>query len=128
MQELGFEALDGEPCLLRKGDILILIYVDDCCITAPKKDQIDATKEDLNRTYDLKNIGPLREYLGFEIIRDRPNRKLFLHQTKYTKIMLERFGYHDANVVYTPILSSFKNPYPRPDANAEPEVTRLYQQ
>ena len=79
MRKLGFEAVDGEPCLLRKGSILILIYVDDCAIAAPTQAEIDTTKQQFSEACDLKSMGTIEGYLGFEIVRDRPNRRLYLH-------------------------------------------------
>ncbi|MBE3046501.1 hypothetical protein IMZ48_29025 [Candidatus Bathyarchaeota archaeon] len=121
-------AINGEPCLLQRGDVLILIYVNDYAIAAPTQAEIDTTREQLREACDLKNIGTIEGYLGFEIVRDRANRKLWLHQRKYVNSILERFGYENVSPVGTPAPSNFTQPYPLPDLNATEEVTKLYQQ
>ena len=56
-----------------------LIYVDDCAVAAPSDAEIDEVKEMLKQACELKSMGPVRDYLGFQIIRDRANKVLYLH-------------------------------------------------
>ena len=44
---------------------------------------------------------------GIEIQRDRPNRKLFISQSEYTKEILDRFGMIDSKHVATPMYRSY---------------------
>ena len=70
MRSLGFEPINREPCIMRKGSILVIIYIDDYAIAAPTKAEIAETREQLRRACNLKTISPLAKYLGFEIIRN----------------------------------------------------------
>ncbi|MBE3047287.1 hypothetical protein IMZ48_33160 [Candidatus Bathyarchaeota archaeon] len=80
IRALGFVPVDREPCIMRRGGVLVMIYVDNCAIACLKgTGEIAVVREQLREACGLKNIGPLANYLGFEIIRDRPNRTLYLH-------------------------------------------------
>ena len=122
MHSYGFSPIDGEPCILKNDTTgtLILLYVNDCALAAPTMNAIMRTQEALKEACDLKSMGPLKEYLGFQIVRNRVNRTLDVHQTKYASSTLERFGYLNLHPTKTPTPASFRNPYPRPDLDASP--------
>ncbi|CAI7845871.1 unnamed protein product, partial [Closterium sp. NIES-54] len=48
-------------------------------------------KELLEAAFDLREISPLVKYLGLEIVRYRPARKLWLHQQDYADKLCRRF-------------------------------------
>ena len=45
MRSLSFEPINREPCIMRKGRILVIIYVDNYAIAAPIKAEIAETRE-----------------------------------------------------------------------------------
>ena len=51
--------------MLRKGDIIILLYIDDCAIAALTNTNIDKVSTILAIACDLKSIGPIKDYLSF---------------------------------------------------------------
>ena len=51
--------------MLRRGNIIILLYIDDCAIAALTNAEIDEACDMLKKAYNLKAIGPINEYLGF---------------------------------------------------------------
>ena len=127
MKKMGFELVNGEPCILRKGDIYILLYVDDCLIAAPTLVETETITDQLRGACDLKNIGPLSQYLGFQITRDRANKKLYLSQETFATTMLERHGYLKLNGAKTSTLLSFVQLYLAPDLEAPEAITKEYQ-
>ncbi|CAI5460300.1 unnamed protein product [Closterium sp. Yama58-4] len=48
-------------------------------------------KELLEAAFELREISPAEKYLGLEIVRDRPARKLWLHQQGYADKLRRRF-------------------------------------
>ncbi|CAI7826727.1 unnamed protein product, partial [Closterium sp. NIES-53] len=48
-------------------------------------------KELLEAAFELREISPVVKYLGLEIVRDRPARKLWLHQQGYADKLRRRF-------------------------------------
>jgi hypothetical protein len=45
------------------------IYVDDIVITGDDEEEIKQLKEILSRTFEVKDLGPLRYFLGIEFAR-----------------------------------------------------------
>jgi hypothetical protein len=54
---------------------ILTIYVDDIVITGDDVEEIKRLKERLGRAFEVKDLGPLRYFLGIEI--DRSSKGLF---------------------------------------------------
>ncbi|KAK2075415.1 hypothetical protein P8C59_009544 [Phyllachora maydis] len=54
----------------------IVTYIDNCLFIGPDIGYITDLKKRLNKVYTLKDLGPAAYFLGMQIIRDRPNRRL----------------------------------------------------
>ncbi|KAK2074022.1 hypothetical protein P8C59_008259 [Phyllachora maydis] len=54
----------------------IVTYVDDCLFIGPNIGYITDLKKRLNKVYAIEDLGPAAYFLGVQIIRDRPNRRL----------------------------------------------------
>ncbi|KAK2066362.1 hypothetical protein P8C59_000191 [Phyllachora maydis] len=54
----------------------IVTYVDDCLFIGPDIGYITDLKKRLNKVYAIEDLGPAAYFLGVQIIRDRPNRRL----------------------------------------------------
>ena len=65
-------------------------------------------KEDLFKSFDMKDLGPARQILGMQILRDRKAKKLWLSQEKYIERVLERFSMKHVEPVNTPLAPHFK--------------------
>jgi hypothetical protein len=52
-------------------------------------------KEELCQVYKMHDLGPIKYILGIEVIRDRPNRTMYLSQRKHVGDVLERFQMTD---------------------------------
>ncbi|KAK2068031.1 hypothetical protein P8C59_002703 [Phyllachora maydis] len=59
----------------------IVTYVDDCLFIGPNIGYITDLKKRLNKVYAIEDLGPAAYFLGMQIIRDRPNRRLWLNQS-----------------------------------------------
>ncbi|KAK2066388.1 hypothetical protein P8C59_000217 [Phyllachora maydis] len=54
----------------------IVTYIDDCLFIGPNIGYITDLKKRLNKVYAIEDLGPAAYFLGVQIIRDRPNRRL----------------------------------------------------
>ena len=88
--------------------IILLLYVDDMLIVGQDAGVIGNLKNDLFKSFDMKNLGPARQILGMQIPRDRKAKKLWLSQEKYIERILERFNMKHAKPVNTPLGAHFK--------------------
>ncbi|KAK2075408.1 hypothetical protein P8C59_009537 [Phyllachora maydis] len=61
----------------------IVTYIDDCLFIGPNIGYITDLKKRLNKVYAIEDLGPAAYFLGVQIIRDRPNRRLWLNQSQY---------------------------------------------
>ncbi|KAK2074008.1 hypothetical protein P8C59_008245 [Phyllachora maydis] len=57
----------------------IVTYIDDCLFIGPNIGYITDLKKRLNKVYAIEDLGSTAYFLGVQIIRDRPNRRLWLN-------------------------------------------------
>ncbi|KAK2073388.1 hypothetical protein P8C59_007676 [Phyllachora maydis] len=57
----------------------IVTYIDDCLFIGPNIGYITDLKKRLDKVYAIEDLGPAAYFLGVQIIRDRPNRRLWLN-------------------------------------------------
>uniref|UniRef100_A0A1Y1KB38 Reverse transcriptase Ty1/copia-type domain-containing protein n=1 Tax=Photinus pyralis TaxID=7054 RepID=A0A1Y1KB38_PHOPY len=83
LEEAGIDRTDEEPCVFTDGKILVLVYVDDILILSPpqEQDSVDMLVKHLQDKYDLREED-FKWYLGIRVMRDRPNRKIYLCSAK----------------------------------------------
>ena len=77
------------------NDWLILIfYVDDILTAYASKHQsrMDKFESELLKKYEIRQLGEAKHFLGIRIIRDRPQRKLWLIQDSYIEKMAEKYN------------------------------------
>ena len=72
-------------------DALILLYVDDWLIPALSAGKITEIKKLLSQKYRMNNLGPIRQFLGLEILRPSATT-ILLHQSRFISLILKRFG------------------------------------
>ncbi|GJR46947.1 uncharacterized mitochondrial protein-like protein [Tanacetum coccineum] len=85
-------AADHSLFIYNKGKVFVtaLIYVDDVIMAGNDEDQIKETKKFLNEKFSIKDLGPLKYFLGIEAARTKDG--IVLSQQKYTLDFLEDSG------------------------------------
>ncbi|CAI7755747.1 unnamed protein product [Closterium sp. NIES-53] len=66
----------------------VLVYVDDLISASAMLKEL---KELLEAAFELRELSSVVKYLGLEIVRNRPTRKLWLHQQDYADKLRKRF-------------------------------------
>ncbi|CAI7896319.1 unnamed protein product, partial [Closterium sp. NIES-53] len=69
----------------------VLVYVNDLLAASSSPAMLKELKGLLEAALELGEISPVVKYLGLEIVRDRPARKLWLHQQGYADKLRRRF-------------------------------------
>jgi hypothetical protein len=104
---LGFESSDADPCLfvLRSGSdiVFIFVYLDDMLIAAPTCEAVESVKNNLLSKFDARDMGEAGLFLGVSFVRDRMNNLLWLHQGRYARDVVCRFGMADARAMSAPM-------------------------
>ena len=85
---------------------IVLVYVDDLIITGDCEEEILQTKENLSVRFQMKELGQLKHFLGLEV--DCTQEGIFLHQQKYSKDLLKKFGMLNCKPISTPMESNAK--------------------
>ena len=105
--ERGFTASKVDPCVFTKGNLILVIYVDDVIAFCPSDDTIDEFISHMQKSKDCTNFfledqGQLKDYLGIEIVEK--DDKIHITQTHLIDKIITSAGLdQDAtNIVPTP--------------------------
>lgn len=79
---------------------VILVYVDDLLITGNNDAQISRIKHLLSTQFHMKDLSPLRYFLGLEI--DTTFHSIFVSQQKYTLNLIKEYGLQSARCLKLP--------------------------
>lgn len=101
----GFVQSKSDYTLFSKEDakrfLVILVYVDDLILASNCSAAISHTKEFLNLSLHMKDMGILRYFLGIQV--DHCNQGLFLSQKKYVQDLLTEYGMDNSKPVKLPM-------------------------
>ena len=94
-----------DPCVyFRKSDdsflVIVVVWVDDLIIGARDVPLLTEIKELLKNRFKMKDLGPLKYFLGIEFAQMKDSIKL--SQSHYTKKLLTKFGMIDSKPRSTP--------------------------
>jgi hypothetical protein len=101
-QELGLKSSTADPNLFTGHGVSILLFVDDMLIVG-KRQQVDTMKAKILKQWKGKDLKAVDTFVGFQIVRNRKERTLTIHQSFYTTKLLERLGMDKSNPVALPI-------------------------
>ncbi|CAL8092095.1 unnamed protein product [Prunus armeniaca] len=101
----GFQRSPSEATLYVKavesGILIVSLYVDDIIYTRSSKALMMEFKTEMMRQYEMTDLGLLHHFLGLGVIQTESY--IFLHQKKYAKTLLDKFGFKDCKAVATPL-------------------------
>lgn len=104
---IGFTRCQADNCIYvlkrQKHTVLLILYVDDVAIASNDDGLLQIVMDHLKKDFDMKDLGPLTYFLGIQIIRDRPNRMIYLSQRRYVQEIITRFNMDSAKPVDTPM-------------------------
>ena len=69
---------------------ILIVYVDDIVVTMNDIEEVSHLKTCLTKEFEMKDLGPLRYFLGIEVARS--NKDIFISQRKYILDLLEETG------------------------------------
>ena len=81
-------------CLYSRGTgnsmTIITAYVDDMLIASPSHMEVSRTKDEITAKWGTEDKGPVKEFLGVRIGRDRIQRRMTLDLMAYIKAMVRK--------------------------------------
>lgn len=115
----GYKQCQADDTLFIKNrdgrKTILIVYVDDIVLTGDDVEEIEMLKKHLASEFDIKDLGPLRYFLGMEVART--NKGISVSQRKYTLDLLKETGMLGARPAYTPMELNQKLTI-RPDGTA----------
>nr|CAN68502.1 hypothetical protein VITISV_015736 [Vitis vinifera] len=110
MRAFGYRQSNSDHTLFLKkqhGKITtLIIYVDDMVVTGNDPEERKALQNYLFREFEMKDLGPLKYFLGIEV--SRSSEGIFLSQRKYALNLLQETGMSGCQPVNTPIGEGLK--------------------
>ena len=104
---LGFERSENDHCLYMLNfdtdRVYLLMYVDDLIIAGKSLDKINFIVNKLMARFEIKDKGSLEHFLGLEISYNRNQGILKIHQSNYTRKILNKFNMQNCKNIDTPI-------------------------
>jgi hypothetical protein len=89
--------------------VYLLIYVDDMLIASSDITEIRKLKAQMQKEFEMKDLGEARKILGMEITRNREEKLVYLSQKQYLEKLLHKFGIKgETKPVSTPLAPHFK--------------------
>jgi hypothetical protein len=100
---LGFVQLETDSCIYIRGDIIMEVYVDDIKIVGPTMAKCESVYKELAQHVKVESKGPIKSFLGIDIIRNWNQHLIALNQGAYIDYLISEFGLIDAHTVSTPL-------------------------
>ena len=106
LKTLGYHQCNGEHTLFFKGAqqgliTILIVYVDDIIITGNNLKEIKSLEDHLDKNFEVKQLGPLRYFLGIEFARS--NEGILMTQQKYILDLLDETKHTNCHINETPI-------------------------
>jgi Reverse transcriptase (RNA-dependent DNA polymerase) len=97
LSTLGYHPSRADPCLFIKEDKVsntksfLIVYVDDGGIFGTP-DEIKKVLQELSKTFIVKDLGKMEDFIGCNIIENEERDTIWIHQPKLIKHLKEQFG------------------------------------
>jgi hypothetical protein len=105
LEKKGFLKNEDCPCVFirksEKGFCIVSVYVDDLNIIGTTKD-IEEASTYLKSEFEMKDLGKTKFCLGLQL--EHTHEGILLHQSAYTKKVLEKFHHENAHPERTPMM------------------------
>lgn len=83
-------------------------HVNDQLIASNNRQHLDEFKSLLNKEFECKDNGPIVNFLGMEITRDRSAKRLHISQERYLEEILDRSDMSHCSPVNSTSPANFK--------------------
>jgi hypothetical protein len=102
---MGYKQLNGDHTAFYRHFgrriAILAVYVDDIVVTGDDETEITRLNENLNKEFEVKDLGHLKYFLGIEVARSREG--IVLSQRKYILDLLDETCMLGCRLVATPI-------------------------
>jgi hypothetical protein len=82
---------------------IVTLHVDDGMGGSNSDAFLAWIKAEIMKEFGLKDLGPVKQFLGVEFVRDLASKELWMHQASYIKTLLADHDMSDCNPAKTPM-------------------------
>jgi hypothetical protein len=82
---------------------LLAMHVDDGLAGSTSMDFLGFIKGEIKKAFGIKDLGPLKIFLGIQFERNLETRELFIHQEMFIDSLLLKYDLTNCNAVKTPL-------------------------
>eukprot|EP00957_Ditylum_brightwellii_P039868 3018413-Ditylum_brightwellii.AAC.1 len=109
LERLGFKPCNSDQCVWRKEGVVIIVYVDDCCIFANGKHEADKVVKVMDGKFDITDEGEtIEEYLEVKVDHNG-GRSFRMYQPHFLSRIIEAIpGMDKAKLHTTPTNPTFQ--------------------
>jgi hypothetical protein len=91
-----------------EAPMFLVLFVDDMLLICKELSRVLAFKEAIASEFAIHDLGEVKDFLGCQVVRDRPNRRLFMSSTMKIDALVESFDLDgETRKVETPMSKSF---------------------
>ena len=110
LTSIGFVQSKYDHSLFTKESLntftILLVYVDDVILAGNSMNEIERIKTSLHRTFRIKDLGPLKYFMGFKVTRS--SKGIHLCQQKHALYILFEIGMLDCKPSQASIINNTK--------------------
>ena len=111
LEKHGFLPSESDPGLFistgKKGRTLMPVWVDDILIAA-KQEDMAAAKQAVMGSFDSRDLGEVKLFLGMEVARNRAEGTIKLSQKQMTSALVDKYGLGDGKHKSVPLSPSVR--------------------
>ena len=109
---MGFNASDADPGLYiaqyKEEHIFNLVYMDDILIAAKDMAAVASIKERLTFSFDVRDLGEAKYFLGMSLDRSRQKHTLKMSQQGLTSELVDKYGLKEGKTKCMPTSPDIK--------------------
>ncbi|KAL5540944.1 hypothetical protein UlMin_044920 [Ulmus minor] len=110
MINFGYHQSNSDHTLFLKKQMgkitALIVYVDDMVVTGNDPEERKALQTHLSREFEMKDLGPLKYFLGIEVSRSKEG--IVISQRKYALDLLQETGMSSCQPADTPVEEGLK--------------------
>lgn len=109
LSKLGYKVSTADPGLYVGGQeeggrcVYLLVYVDDMLLLSPSADAVAEAKAALLSTFDARDMGAVRDFVGMHVERDLAAGTITISNERLINDLLSKFGMEAANSRLVPM-------------------------
>ena len=99
--------------------IIVVLYIDDILFMGNNWKLLMNKKKQFMKLWECRDLGPVSEYLGMKIVRDRNRKLITIDQIDYASKVVHCFGQENCKPVTTPLPGGYKPQHCETEATSE---------